>query len=173
MTATAPAQEVFITDTLQAELDPTTVIFQSVSWGAETIPVTQIGDRFHVRHIVNDYRDDEAKLWWVDIDGHVDRATGLLTWTFRTLDPETGDLPLDALAGFLPPNDETDRGQGYVSFSVEQDADLPLGTTISNFAEIVFDTNEPIITNSFVNQIGEPVWRIYLPVGCASLISHS
>ena len=114
-----------------------------------------------------DYRADVDKLWWVDVSGEFDPATGVITWVFRTLDPDTGALPLDALAGFLPPNDTSGRGQGYVTFSVEQKADLSLGTTIDNFAEIVFDNNEPIITNSYRNTIGvppPPSWYFYLPL---------
>lgn len=42
---------------------------------------------------------------------------------------------------------------GYVSFSVMQKADLPVGTLVKNKAYIFFDYNSPIITNETSNEI--------------------
>ena len=47
---------------------------------------------------------------------------------FGLLDPETGRLPYDPFAGFLPPEDGTGRGQGYVAFAVEAKEPLDSGT---------------------------------------------
>ena len=63
-------------------------------------------------------------------------------------------LPTDPLAGFLPPNDETGRGEGHVSFTIRPRADVQAGTVVTNIASIVFDTNEPILTNQVWNTIG-------------------
>ena len=103
---------------------------------------------------IPDYRPDVNSTWWVDISGEFDPVTGIIRWTYRTLDPETGELPTDTYAGFLPPEDGTGRGQGHVGFSVMPKADVPLGTVIYNKASIVFDTNEPIETNQVWNTIG-------------------
>ena len=65
---------------------------------------------------------------------------------FRS-DPDTGDLPVDPLAGFLPPNDAEGRGEGFVSFRIRPVAGLPTATPIRNIAEIVFDENASIFTN--------------------------
>jgi hypothetical protein len=61
--------------------------------------------------------------------------------------------PDDPLAGFLPPNDDSGRGEGHVSFSIRPRADLLDGTVISNQANIVFDHNAPIATNIVTNTI--------------------
>lgn len=44
---------------------------------------------------------------------------------------------------------------GFVRFSVEQNADLPFGTLILNEADIYFDFNEPIRTNTVFHEIGD------------------
>ena len=53
----------------------------------------------------------------------------------------------DALTGFLPPEDGTGRGQGFISYIVEPKTGLPTGATIRNIARITFDANDPIDTN--------------------------
>jgi len=89
----------------------------------------------------------------VEIDAGLDVMTGIARWHLRTVDPQTGELPEDPMAGFLPPNDDTHRGEGYVAFTVRPEADLPTGTIITSAAEIVFDNNEPILTNEAWNTI--------------------
>jgi hypothetical protein len=64
-------------------------------------------------------------------------------------------LVADALAGFLPPNVDPPEGQGFVTFRVRPKTGLPSGTRIENAAEIVFDVNAPIVTNTTVNVIDE------------------
>lgn len=50
---------------------------------------------------------------------------------------------------------------GYFTFKIAQQIDLPIGTVINNSAAIYFDFNEPIITNTTFHEIGED----FLPVG--------
>jgi len=169
-TASAPAQEVFVTDQLDPHLDLSTLHFDEVTFTDIVIPIrNQLPGQFQARQLIQDYRDNVNETWWLDITGQLDPVTRVITWTLRTLDPTTGDLPIDALAGFLPPNDETGRGEGHVTFSIMPNADIPLGTQITNKANIVFDTNEPIITNEVRNTIDhiattDPNTKIYLPV---------
>jgi hypothetical protein len=51
------------------------------------------------------------------------------------------------LTGFLPPEDGTGRGMGYVAYTVAPKAGLASGTVIRNVATIGFDANPPIATN--------------------------
>lgn len=44
--------------------------------------------------------------------------------------------------------------QGFVDFTIQQQIDLPIGTTISNTAAIYFDFNEPIYTNQTLHKVG-------------------
>jgi hypothetical protein len=57
------------------------------------------------------------------------------------------------LAGFLPPNDPTSRGEGFVSYRVKARPALSTGTQITALANIVFDSNDPILTNIFTNTL--------------------
>lgn len=50
---------------------------------------------------------------------------------------------------------EDDTNDGYVAFKIKTQASLVLGDTFSNTAEIYFDFNEPIITNTAVTTVSE------------------
>jgi len=83
------------------------------------------------------------------IEADLNETTGVLTWTFTSLDPETMEPTLDPLAGFLPPNEESPEGEGLVSYFVSLNEDTPSNTEFGNSARIIFDENDPIDT---------PVW---------------
>jgi uncharacterized repeat protein (TIGR01451 family) len=155
-TATAPAQELFVTDCLPPELDWTTLSLDEVAFGDLIVANPTEQALFQERVTIPDYRPGEAKTWWVDIAPEFDFATGCLEVVLRTLDPATGELPEDPFAGLLPPEDGSGRGQGHIGFAIAARADLADGTTIDNAASIVFDTNDPIVTNTWTNTIGEP-----------------
>ena len=96
---------------------------------------------------------EEAPPWRVEIEGGVNVGSGRAQWALRTIDPETGELPTSATAGFLPPNDASHRGEGYVTFTVKPKASTPQFTKITNKATIVFDVEAPIVTNEVSNVI--------------------
>ena len=50
-------------------------------------------------------------------------------------------------SGFLPSNDATHRGEGYVSYRIKLRDDTPYGVVGTNSTSIVFDYNEPIGTD--------------------------
>lgn len=145
----APAQEVFVTDPLDTDLDWSSFQFGEVVFGDQVVSALA-GRQSGQKRIV---LDDMA----VDIIANFDATNGVVSWTLRTLDLETGELPQDAYAGFLPPNDDTGRGEGYVTFRIRTRSDLSPGTVIPNAASIVFDTEAPIPTNEVFNTIGTPL----------------
>jgi len=67
---------------------------------------------------------------------------GVLTFTF---------------ANAMLPDSTTnlDASQGFVKFTVSQKNNLPMGTVINNQAAIVFDFNEPVLTNTYSHTIGD------------------
>ncbi len=154
--AAAPAQEVFVTDCLDHDLDWTSVTLDEVAFGDFIVGNPGAEPLFDTRITIPDHRPGETKEWWVDVITEFDLGTGCLDVTFRTLDPVTGELPEDAFAGFLPPEDGTGRGQGHISLSVDSKTDLVDGTVITNFGTIVFDINQSIMTNEVFNTIGSP-----------------
>ena len=142
----APAQEAVITDVLDPDFDLSTLTVRDFGFG----------------DVVNDTLTGQSSgSVTVPLEGTPYLVTmtvsspsaGMLEWRFKTIDPLTGDFPEDALAGFLPPEDGTGRGQGYVAFSVRPKGGLPSGTQLTNEASIVFDTNDPIVTNAWLNTI--------------------
>lgn len=82
----------------------------------------------------------------------LDKEKGIAKWHFASIDPQTDEHVTDVFAGFLPPDDETGRGQGSVSFTINLKNDLPNDAEVSNRAEIVFDYNEPIFTPDWTNR---------------------
>lgn len=42
---------------------------------------------------------------------------------------------------------------GFVSFTIESDKDIPLGSVVENFADIYFDFNEPVRTNTTLHTV--------------------
>jgi len=53
----------------------------------------------------------------------------------------------------LPPNLNPPEGEGFVTFSVMPKSGLPSGTVLSNRADIKFDFNASILTNTVVNTL--------------------
>ena len=147
--ATAPAQEVLITDQLDtAKMDIGTLSLGPITFG-HTVVVPPLGLRVYATTV--DLRP--AKQLLVNIEGRLDDQSGLLTWRFSSLDPLTGLPPDDPFAGFLPPNLNPPEGDGSVLFTVMPKKDLVTGTEIRNEASIVFDTNAPILTPSWLNTL--------------------
>ncbi len=123
-TATAAAQEVVITQQFDEDLNPAK--FKIGSFGFRNLVFDAPNKPFHFQQI--DLTEDYGVF--VTLTAVVDIATNTATWTFRTIDPTTGQPPLDASLGFLPINDETGVGEGFVSYTIEADAAVPTGTVI-------------------------------------------
>lgn len=147
--ATAPAQDVVITDVLDpAKVDFDTFALGPIAFGDRTVvPPPYTGN--WTTDI--DLRPENNLL--VRITAGLDRANNSARWEFRSLNPETMQPPEDPLAGFLPPNTAPPAGEGQVLFTVSPKADLPTGTEIPNAARIVFDVNAPIDTPTWLNTL--------------------
>ncbi|MCI0536079.1 MAG: hypothetical protein L0Z50_12715 [Verrucomicrobiales bacterium] len=141
--AAASAQIVDITDTLDPNLDLSTFELGTIAFGSHVVTVP--GDRTHYATTV-DLRPQGTSLI-VEIEAGLNSETRTASWTLRSLDPATRLLPDNPLAGFLPPNDKTHRGEGHVSFVVRPKAYTPTGTEIRNVAKISFDFQPTIATD--------------------------
>ena len=147
-TASAPAQEVLVRDTLDTRvLDLSTFQLGDIRFGGRWVRVPPGRTSYSTRVPL------EEGPFVVLIAASLVQETGIVTWRFTTLDTTTGDLPFDPLDGFLPPNQNPPEGEGSVSFNVSGREDLPNGTEIRNQARIIFDLNEPIDTPPWVNTI--------------------
>ena len=146
-TADLAAQEVTITDTLSSDLDWDTLELVDIEFNDASVAFPE-GLR-EVRTFTTVSTDPNP----VDIEITFDDETGLMTTLLRSVNELTGEPPLDPIAGFLPPNDESGRGEGKVRFRIRANDDLVNGDTITNQATIVFDVNEPIVTNETSNVV--------------------
>jgi len=152
--ATAAAQEVFITDQLDSNLDWSTFFLSDIQIGEKIIPVPEQVKNFKT---VIDLGSTSSTV--IEMDCKFEGSKGLATWTFRGKNPDT-----DELADFLPPNKEEviPRGEGFISYSVKPKPDLSTRTVIRNKAAIIFDVNPPINTPEVFNTIdsGAPASHI-------------
>jgi hypothetical protein len=145
--ATLPAQTVIVYDTLdKTKFDPATLVFTLASVGTQSISLASNGFsaigsidlRPAVPHIAR-------------INAIVDTGTGIIQWQVQTIDTLTGQETADPLAGYLPPNNNTHWGEGSFTYTIKLRPSVQQGDTIRNKASIIFDANEAIITNNWVN----------------------
>ncbi len=147
--ALAPAQTVTITEQIDPNLDWSTFQLGDFGFGGRTYTVPA-GRQFYTTRI-----DATSSVGvFVDVTGNFDEQTGLLTWQFTSIDPETLDEPKGiVLEGFLPPDKTAPEGQGWVSYTVLPKASDLSGTVIQAMASVVFNTNAPIDTPKALNTI--------------------
>lgn len=140
--ATAAAQEVRVTNPLSEYLDWSTFEMGEVAFNNQ-IDLGLSGRRGGTSEVVMKGTNTLVRTQLT-----LDDATGTVEWYLRIVDPTTATgWPEDVFAGFLPPNDETFRGEGHLTYRVRVRDDAPHGVRIANAASIVFDYNEPIETD--------------------------
>ena len=146
--ATAPANEVFVTDTLDlSKLDAATFSFTSYGWADQAMAIGGSKVQEFSRDVPYTINGHDIL---VRVSGQFDPQTGVARWAFVSLEKNGNELD-DIMNGFLLPNNDNGVGEGFVAFNIEHKANPANGSTISNRATIVFDANEPIVTNTYVN----------------------
>lgn len=140
--ATAAAQEVRVTNPLSEYLDWSTFEMGEVAFNNQ-IDLGLSGRRSGTSEAVMKGTNTLVRTQLT-----LNEKTGIAEWYLRIVDPTTATgWPEDVFAGFLPPNDETFRGEGHLTYRVKVRDDAPHGVRIANAASIVFDYNEPIETD--------------------------
>jgi PKD repeat protein len=141
-TASAPAHTVTVTDQLDlAKFDLSTFSFGSVFIGDSVLYVES-----GLREFVLDKKLNALGVT-ARVHGKLDLQTGLVTWTFRSLDATTLEEIEDPDIGFLPPNINRPEGEGAVAFFVKLKNAPQHEEQIRNSGGIVFDANPAISTN--------------------------
>jgi hypothetical protein len=148
--ATAAAARVEIRDVLDSSLNPASLRIGDIVVGDYLVDVPDNQINFSG---VIDLVEERGVLVRIVAGVNAAAAPPEAFWVFQAIDPQTGEPPVDGAAGFLPPEDGSGSGQGYVEFSIKLDVDLPTGEVVNNSASIVFDNNEPIITNTVFNTV--------------------
>ena len=148
-TATAPAQEVVVSDSLDPDLDLSTLSLGPITIGRRQIPIpATFSPAAGLKEITTTIDLRPAQNLGVIVHAKLDLSARLLTWTFISVDPETSLPPTDPTAGFLPPGTE-----GSIFFTVKPKQGLTTGTQITNQASVVFDQLAPISTLPWTNTI--------------------
>ncbi len=140
--ATAAVQEVVVTDTLDADVDVNSLQFTGFGFGSHSFTIPSGLSNYET---TIDLRPDGIDLL-VTVNLAFNSQTRVITATFGSFDPVTGLPPDDPDAGFLPINNASHDGEGFITYTVQPMAGLSSGTTIDNQASIVFDINAPIVT---------------------------
>ncbi len=98
----------------------------------------------------------------VDVTAGIDVNKKEVFWIFESKDPATGCLLPMLLLGFLPVNDSTGKGEGFVSYTIKAGNHTQTGDSIHAKASIVFDVNGAIETPVIFNTIDAlpPVSRV-------------
>ncbi|KAJ8025089.1 Teneurin-3 [Holothuria leucospilota] len=151
--ATAPAQLVTITTSLDEDVDMATFQLGDFGFGNFTF---DSNSRSAILQNTIEFEDERSYV--VRVTAGLDFQNMRATWEMQTLDPETGLPPTDPGVGFLPPNPENGTdGEGYVTYSVKLRRNVKTYDVIDAEATIVFDKNEPITTEPIFNTIDRDV----------------
>ena len=146
--ATASAHVVEVKDTLDSKLfDLATYAPTSIKIGDKTEYID--GSPNFVKTI--DMRPAINAL--AQVEGRYDQANGIATWRFTSIDPMTMEPTDDVMQGFLPVNYDGKSGIGEVAFDISLKQQFEDGTQIPNRANIIFDTNDPIMTPTWTNTV--------------------
>lgn len=148
--ATGPAQTIRIEMPIHAKLNPASIRlgdfgFRNLNFSVP--PNTSIyTNRLDVRDSLGVY---------VDVTAGLDMTKRQAFWIFQAIDPVTGlAATLDPLKGVLPVNDSlTHNGEGFVTYTILPSALAQTRDTVTAQASIIFDTEEVIKTNKWVNTI--------------------
>lgn len=151
---TVPAQQVVVTQPLDANLNLSTlslsgIIIPNASSNVQApIPPGSFNPAVGADEFTTnvDLRPTQSLL--VNVNAVLNPATHTLMWTFTSLDPATGEPPVNPLVGFLPPGAVAD-----VSFSITPTPGLITGTQIADQAMVVFDANPALSTTVWTNTI--------------------
>jgi hypothetical protein len=147
-TAGLPAQQVVITQQLDANLNWQSFRLGSFGFGGATYTVPANTAFYQTRVDLT-----QTNGYFVDVSGTIDVRSGVATWTFTTIDPTSGQIPLDPTIGFLPPDASRGIGEGFVSYTIQAKPDDPTGTVINAQARVVFSTQPPLDTGKIFNTI--------------------
>lgn len=153
-TAPVPAQQVVITEPLGANVNLSGLSLQGITIpnGANSIQVAIPPGSFNPAVGINEFMTSAdlrpTQNLLVGVDAKLNPASQTLTWTFSSIDPATGQSPVNPMIGFLPP------GAGAsAAFSVTPALGITTGSQVSEQATVVFDANSPMSTSAWINTI--------------------
>jgi hypothetical protein len=168
--ASAPSQQVSITDQLGNNYDWTTFNVCEFGFGDLVVSLA-LGASYVQTNVPFSYL---GTTFQVQVQIGIRPTTGLVYANFQAIDPATS-LPPPAGIGFLPPEDGTGRGQGHVAYTIRAKTGLATGAQLANVGLISFD-EEPQIATDQVNDSNpaagtDPTRECLLTMDTASPVS--
>jgi len=144
--APAATCDVVITDQLSPNLDWSTFRFTEIGfldWSVPLEPCRYFNiDVTGVNYDLSVYYPGQSQsALVVNVEGTFDPDTGQIEWIFHTMDQATREYPENPYGGFLPPITDSGWEIGWVEYSASPLPGLASGTTVSNQAWVIFDTN--------------------------------
>lgn len=167
--ATAAARTIIVRDTLDAtKFDLNSLAARSVTIGDKRLDLN--GEQTFARTL--DLRPEIYVIAQVEQD--YDPATGIIQWTIQSLDPMTMEPTDDPNQGVLPVN-YNGNGVGFIDYSIDLKEAFADGTEISNRVGIIFDLEEPVITDTWTNTVDavKPISHIEEVTPVADSLSFS
>ncbi len=147
-TAPAPAQEVVVSQTLSSNLDWGSFRLSSFGFGGQNYSVPANSAYYNTTlNLVQQFGFD------VDVTATINELTGVATWTFTTIDPTTGQIPLNPTVGLLPANISNGIGEGFASYTIMAKQSDATGTVVAAQAAVTFDTQPPLSTGTIYNTL--------------------
>ncbi len=147
-TAGVPAQQVIVSQQLDVNLNWQSFRLGSFGFGGMVFQVLA-NSAFYQTQIDLTQQDG----FYVDVSATIDERSGIATWTFTTIDPSTGEIPLDPTIGFLLPDNASGIGEGFVTYTVMANQADATGTVINAQATVTFYTQPRLNTAMIFNTI--------------------
>ncbi len=147
-TANAPAQQVVITEQLNQNLNFASFRLGDFGFAGMTFDVPANSAFYQTMVDLT-----ATKGYLVDVTATIDVRTGIATWTFTTIDPTTGEEPIDPTIGFLEPDNAAGAGEGFVTYTITPDSTATTGDIVNAVATVVFDTQAPLNTPTILNTL--------------------
>jgi RHS repeat-associated protein len=147
-TASLSAEDVTVTETLDPNVAESTFALGEVGFAGHTDTPPPGVQNWST--VINDVAVSGLN---VKVTASLNTSTRVVTWTFASIDPATGDTPANPADGFLPPDITSPQGEAFVDYTVSPSSSDTSGTVISAAASIVFDTNAAMVTAPATNTI--------------------
>ena len=140
---TAPYKRVDITNSLSSNFNWSTLQLTAVGFNNTYISIPAGLQHYDTTVTTT----ENGETFEVLIDINLNPVTGVLSASLQSIDPTTNLPPLNPMTGFLPPEDGTGAGMGFLSYTIEPKGNLATGTQIRNVANISFDLGQTVTSD--------------------------
>lgn len=142
--ATAAAQRVVVEQDLHTNIDPLSFQLRQVGFNNMIFDLPDMANYTGILDL------DDSLNYDVQVTAGLDIPNLKVFCILQTINPQTG-LPPNSSDGLLPVNDSLGSGQGFFSYTILPKTSTQTGDTATAKADIQFDLNPIIETNTWKN----------------------